>query len=660
MMEEKVQQEPSDDTPEGMSDVRNRVDYSGLSKRVMNLTMIVAKERQMRRLSATHFESTNFLLFFLNILLTFVSGVISLIAQYDGSNVGNDESIMNFTLVWVGIVSLLSTFLQSLSKHLNWDSKADNHRTAAIALSKVFGKLKTFKRTLRYEMQKRQGGDHQETAHVLNRVDYHGLSKRVINLTMIVAKERQMRRLAASHFKSKNFVLFVSNVLLTFFSGAIALIAQYKDSKRGNDESNGSFTLIWAGVASLLSTFLQSLSKQLNWDSKVDNHRTASIALSKVFGKLTTFKRTLRYEMQKRQGGDHQETEVNNQRETGKKGIKEKDLFSELVVLEEAFNSVFENSTFSVPTKIQHAFDYLTTELDTMLLCSNPLTDLGDFCEEIQDVEIRRDKVYPKAYDELFSVMTRRPGLCSSLCMDGVSKLGVNQRASCWIFRCCSETNHGDLLLDENHSGFYWNFWPLLLPSTPPTVSRAIFSLENTYRRGLLSAYYYNFNTVIGMNDDEHEQEKELLLQTPLLASCWNLVREDSLQNAVSVSISNETRSKVIDILQDEVNNMTFTISFSVSISNETRSKVISILQDEVNNMTLYNLVRETEEQRRINEMRKVKARLRYKEMSKNFIEDTKEKYWAVDIKRTGEDIGLSEQVDTPCDNNVYGSAKTP
>jgi len=101
------------------------------------------------------------------------------------------------------------------------------------------------------------------------------------HITSKILQEQLQQKLTAEHLSALyEQVLFVPSILLTLLSGILAILVK---STLVPSEKAQSVIALSIAVISILSTFLQSLMKQLNFGGRAMNHESCSASLRKIY-----------------------------------------------------------------------------------------------------------------------------------------------------------------------------------------------------------------------------------------------------------------------------------------------------------------------------------------------------------------------------------------
>ena len=137
---------PLSDPPEDDGEISSDIPVVHMAKDPLkNLLLNIDRQRQMHRLAATYFKSRQFLLLFLpSIAITMVSGILAFLASaatdvispYSGiMRILNPGAVLKRVFTnSVGILSVLSIFMQSLMKELDWSHRHKEHEKLAVDL----------------------------------------------------------------------------------------------------------------------------------------------------------------------------------------------------------------------------------------------------------------------------------------------------------------------------------------------------------------------------------------------------------------------------------------------------------------------------------------------------------------------------------------------
>mmetsp|Transcript_57648 Transcript_57648/g.64395 ORF Transcript_57648/g.64395 Transcript_57648/m.64395 type:complete len:244 (+) Transcript_57648:89-820(+) len=99
-------------------------------------------------------------------------------------------------------------------------------------------------------------------------------------LTLLILAEQQQQKLAALHFTAiHDYCFFFPSVLITLMSGILAILV--KSPLLPDDKSETVIALIIAILANI-STFIQSLMKQLDYSGRAGFHSSCATALRKL------------------------------------------------------------------------------------------------------------------------------------------------------------------------------------------------------------------------------------------------------------------------------------------------------------------------------------------------------------------------------------------
>jgi len=101
------------------------------------------------------------------------------------------------------------------------------------------------------------------------------------HITSKILQEQLQQKLTAEHLSALyEQVLFVPSILLTLLSGILAILVK---STLVPSEKAQSVIALSIAVISIVSTFLQSLMKQLNFGGRAMNHESCSASLCKIY-----------------------------------------------------------------------------------------------------------------------------------------------------------------------------------------------------------------------------------------------------------------------------------------------------------------------------------------------------------------------------------------
>jgi len=112
-------------------------------------------------------------------------------------------------------------------------------------------------------------------------------------ITTKILKEQQQQKLAAMHYSAVHErVLFVPSILLTLMSAVLAILVKSSLIPGDNTQTWIAFTI---AIISIMSTFVQSLMKQLDLSGRASSHEAASTNLKKLYEFLILSKKEQRY-----------------------------------------------------------------------------------------------------------------------------------------------------------------------------------------------------------------------------------------------------------------------------------------------------------------------------------------------------------------------------
>jgi len=105
-------------------------------KQSMNyLTLLILAEQQQQKLAALHFTAIHdYCFFFPSVLITLVSGILAILVK--STLLPDDKSETVIALI-IAILAIISTFIQSLMKQLDYSGRAGFHSSCATALRKL-------------------------------------------------------------------------------------------------------------------------------------------------------------------------------------------------------------------------------------------------------------------------------------------------------------------------------------------------------------------------------------------------------------------------------------------------------------------------------------------------------------------------------------------
>ncbi|OEU17884.1 hypothetical protein FRACYDRAFT_238313 [Fragilariopsis cylindrus CCMP1102] len=112
-------------------------------------------------------------------------------------------------------------------------------------------------------------------------------------LTVKILKEQQQQHLAGLHFEAMyDHLLYMPSITLTLMTGILGVLV--KSTLVPSDRTQTFFALCIATIA-VLSTFIQSLTKQLNLGGRAGFHESASTALKKLYERTELSSREAQY-----------------------------------------------------------------------------------------------------------------------------------------------------------------------------------------------------------------------------------------------------------------------------------------------------------------------------------------------------------------------------
>jgi len=112
-------------------------------------------------------------------------------------------------------------------------------------------------------------------------------------ITTKILKEQQQQKLASLHYSAVHeYCLFVPSILLTLLSAVLAILVKSSLVPGDRAETWIAFSI---AIISILSTFVQSLMKQLDLSGRSSSHESASANLSKLYHFLLLSKQEQSY-----------------------------------------------------------------------------------------------------------------------------------------------------------------------------------------------------------------------------------------------------------------------------------------------------------------------------------------------------------------------------
>ena len=112
------------------------------------LTVKILKEQQQQHLAGLHFQAMyDHLLFMPSIMLTLMTGILGILVK---STLVPSETTQTVFALCIAAIAVLSTFMQSLTKQVNFGGRAGFHESAATALKKLYEKTKLSSREAQY------------------------------------------------------------------------------------------------------------------------------------------------------------------------------------------------------------------------------------------------------------------------------------------------------------------------------------------------------------------------------------------------------------------------------------------------------------------------------------------------------------------------------
>jgi len=101
------------------------------------------------------------------------------------------------------------------------------------------------------------------------------------HITTKILKEQQQQKLTAMHYTALyEYALFIPSISLTLLSGILAILV--KSTLVPSEKAQCAIALVIAVIA-VLSTFVQSLMKQLNFGGRAGYHESCSTSLLKIY-----------------------------------------------------------------------------------------------------------------------------------------------------------------------------------------------------------------------------------------------------------------------------------------------------------------------------------------------------------------------------------------